>query len=67
VAGILTSSTLEKSLLKNTTPATPAISLMRSLSVQFDRIFRRRAWSALCSARALAARTQAVGRRGALR
>lgn len=30
---------LEKSLIKNTTPATPAISLMRGLSVQLDRIF----------------------------
>ena len=30
---------LEKALKKNTTPATPAISLMRSLSVQLDRIF----------------------------
>ena len=30
---------LEKSLKKNTTPATPAISLMRGLSVQLDRIF----------------------------
>jgi predicted phosphoserine aminotransferase len=31
--------TLEKSLKKNTTPATPAISLMRALSVQLDLIF----------------------------
>ena len=30
---------LEKSLKKNTTPATPAISLMRALSVQLDQIF----------------------------
>lgn len=30
---------LEKSLLKSTTPSTPAISLMRAASVQFDRIF----------------------------
>jgi aspartate aminotransferase-like enzyme len=30
---------LEKSLLKSTTPATPAISLMRALSVQLDHIF----------------------------
>lgn len=30
---------LEKSLLKNTTPSTPAISLMRAASVQFDNIF----------------------------
>jgi aspartate aminotransferase-like enzyme len=30
---------LEKSLQKNTTPATPAISLMRALSVQLDHIF----------------------------
>ena len=30
---------LEKSVKKNTTPATPAISLMRALSVQLDRIF----------------------------
>lgn len=30
---------LEKSLLKNTTPSTPAISLMRALSVQLDHIF----------------------------
>jgi aspartate aminotransferase-like enzyme len=30
---------LEKALLKNTTPATPAITLMRSLSVQLDRIY----------------------------
>jgi len=31
--------TLEKALQKSTTPATPAISLMRSLGVQLDRIF----------------------------
>jgi aspartate aminotransferase-like enzyme len=30
---------LEKSLRKNTTPSTPAISLMRAASIQFDRIF----------------------------
>lgn len=30
---------LEKSLKKNTTPSTPAISLMRALSVQLDHIF----------------------------
>ena len=30
---------LEKSLKKNTTPSTPAITLMRALSVQLDRIF----------------------------
>jgi len=30
---------LEKSLKKNTTPSTPAISLMRSLAVQLDHIF----------------------------
>ncbi|MBW7886276.1 MAG: alanine--glyoxylate aminotransferase family protein [Caldilineaceae bacterium] len=30
---------LEKALKKNTTPSTPAISLMRALSVQLDRIF----------------------------
>jgi aspartate aminotransferase-like enzyme len=30
---------LEKSLKKNTTPSTPAITLMRSLSVQLDHIF----------------------------
>jgi predicted phosphoserine aminotransferase len=30
---------LEKSLVKNTTPSTPAISLMRALSVQLDHIF----------------------------
>ena len=30
---------LEKSLLRNSTPATPAISLMRALSVQLDHIF----------------------------
>jgi aspartate aminotransferase-like enzyme len=30
---------LEKSLKKNTTPATPAISLMRALSLQLDHIF----------------------------
>jgi predicted phosphoserine aminotransferase len=30
---------LEKSLLKSTTPATPAISLMRALSVQLEHIF----------------------------
>ncbi len=30
---------LEKALLKNTTPSTPAITLMRALSVQLDRIF----------------------------
>ncbi|HYN90235.1 MAG TPA: hypothetical protein VER55_16990 [Ardenticatenaceae bacterium] len=31
--------TLEKSLKKSTTPATPAISLMRALSLQLDYIF----------------------------
>jgi aspartate aminotransferase-like enzyme len=30
---------LEKALKKNTTPSTPAISLMRALSVQLDHIF----------------------------
>lgn len=30
---------LEKSLIRNTTPATPAISLMRALDVQLDHIF----------------------------
>lgn len=31
---------LEKALMRNTTPATPAISLMRALDVQLDRIFK---------------------------
>lgn len=30
---------LEKSLVQNTTPATPAVSLMRALSVQLDHVF----------------------------
>jgi aspartate aminotransferase-like enzyme len=49
---------LEKSLLKNTTPATPAISLMRSLGVQLDRIFAEGIEARFARHARLAARTQ---------
>lgn len=50
---------LEKSLKKSTTPATPAISLMRALSVQLDRIFAEGAAARYARHARLAARTQA--------
>lgn len=50
--------TLEKSLAKNTTPATPAISLMRSLSVQLDHIFGEGLEGRFARHRRLAERTQ---------
>lgn len=50
--------TLEKSRLKNTTPATPAISLMHSLSVQLDRIFAEGIEARFARHAHLAARTQ---------
>ena len=49
---------LEKSLKKNTTPATPAISLMRSLSVQLDRIFAEGVEARFARHARLAERTQ---------
>lgn len=49
---------LEKSLRKNTTPATPAISLMRSLSVQLDHIFAEGLEARFDRHAALAAETQ---------
>ncbi len=49
---------LEKSLLKNTTPSTPAISLMRAASVQFDRIFAEGLEQRYARHRRLAALTQ---------
>ena len=49
---------LEKSLLKNTTPATPAISLMRSLGVQLDRIFAEGVEARFARHARLATRTQ---------
>ena len=49
---------LEKSLLKSTTPATPAISLMRSLGVQLDRIFAEGVEARYARHARLAARTQ---------
>ena len=51
--------TLEKALKKHTTPATPAISLMRSLSVQLDRIFAEGVEERFARHARLAARTQA--------
>ncbi len=50
---------LEKSLLKNTTPATPAISLMRALSVQLDHIFEEGVEARYARHARLAAATQA--------
>jgi aspartate aminotransferase-like enzyme len=50
---------LEKSLKKNTTPATPAISLMRALSVQLDHILAEGVAARYARHAALAARTQA--------
>lgn len=49
---------LEKALKKNTTPATPAISLMRSLGVQLDRIFAEGAEARFARHARLAERTQ---------
>lgn len=49
---------LEKSLKKNTTPATPAISLMRSLGVQLDRIFAEGMEARFARHARLAERTQ---------
>ena len=49
---------LEKSLLKNTTPATPAISLMRALDVQLDHIFAEGVEKRFARHQALAQRTQ---------
>jgi aspartate aminotransferase-like enzyme len=50
---------LEKSLKKSTTPATPAISLMRALSVQLDHILAEGMDARYARHAALAARTQA--------
>ena len=50
---------LEKSLKKSTTPATPAISLMRSLGVQLDHIFAEGVEARYARHARLAARTQA--------
>ena len=50
---------LEKSLKKSTTPATPAISLMRALSVQLDHIFAEGVEARYARHARLAARTQA--------
>lgn len=50
---------LEKSLLKNTTPSTPAISLMRAASVQFDHIFVEGLEARYARHRRLAEMTQA--------
>ena len=41
---------LEKSLITNTTPATPAISLMRALDVELDHIFDGRDGGEVCQA-----------------
>ncbi len=49
---------LEKALRKNTTPATPAISLMRALSVQLDHIFAEGIQARYERHHRLAARTQ---------
>lgn len=49
---------LEKALKKSTTPATPAISLMRSLSVQLDRIFAEGVDARFARHARLAERTQ---------
>ncbi|MBP7960985.1 MAG: alanine--glyoxylate aminotransferase family protein [Caldilineaceae bacterium] len=51
--------TLEKYLVKSTTPATPAISLMRALSVQLDHIFAEGLGERFARHHALAQRTQA--------
>ena len=51
--------TLEKSLLKDTTPATPAISLIRALSVQLDHIFAEGLAERFARHADLAQRTQA--------
>lgn len=50
---------LEKSLKKNTTPSTPAISLIRALSVQLDRIFAEGLEARFARHQELAAMTQA--------
>ena len=50
---------LEKYLLRNTTPATPAISLMRALSVELDLIFAEGVEARFARHARLAARTQA--------
>lgn len=50
---------LEKSLVRNTTPATPAISLMRALSVQLDHIFAEGLEERYARHARLAAATQA--------
>lgn len=49
---------LEKSLQKSTTPSTPAISLMRALSVQLDRIFAEGLDARFARHQQLAERTQ---------
>ena len=49
---------LEKALQKNTTPATPAISLMRALSVQLDLIFAEGVGQRFARHRRLAERTR---------
>ena len=49
---------LEKYLLRSTTPATPAISLMRALSLQLDFIFEEGADARFARHHRLAARTQ---------
>lgn len=49
---------LEKYLLRGTTPATPAISLMRALSYQLDRIFAEGAEARFDRHARMAARTQ---------
>jgi len=51
--------TLEKYLVKSTTPATPAISLMRALSVQLDHVFAEGLTERFARHHALALRTQA--------
>jgi len=50
--------TLEKYLVKSTTPATPALSLMRALSVQLDHIFAEGMDARFARHHALAERTQ---------
>jgi aspartate aminotransferase-like enzyme len=50
--------TLDKALQKSTTPATPAISLMRALSVQLDHIFAEGAMDRFERHARLARRTQ---------
>ena len=49
---------LEKYLLRSTTPATPAISLMRALDVQLERIFAEGLEARFARHQALAARTR---------